>query len=456
MSRRWGNNNITKQVKDYIIPLIFWVIIFGMFIKFFFWDTATQKPATTNTNSSVEVSINWETTKWQIVYNWGKTAELTQTKNIFQWEKIILQEWWDAKLTLPNTNWSINLKSKWELLYDWWDKFKFLSSELWADIAKSINIEMRYAKVSSTEAWVFSLSQNEVSSTIYVLSWNLTVSTLAWVSTILPAWKQIVIMRTDANNKELKIDEKITDIEDYIKTSDEWFKSNWWEVYLQQLIDSTKATETQEKNEAIDAWKKTWFIQFSNIADEWNATTTDFTIQWTITNDLVYRIVINGIDATINTETKTFEVTIKLPKKANDVVYKVFDWESNVLQKSLLTIYNASWEDEKKEISSVSSTNYDIKKDDRFTIIGPNPNPLTTTETNLRFEWWVPSGEVSRIVVNGFQLTKFVPNSTYWYYFANTTTWNLKDWLNIYKIEYYGADNKIIFENNIVVIKNPS
>lgn len=456
MSRRWGNNNITKQVKDYIIPLIFWVIIFGMFIKFFFWDTTTtQKPTTTDTTSSVEVSINWETTKWQIVYNGWKTAELTQTKNIFQWEKIILQEWWDAKLTLPNTNWSINLKSKWELLYDWWDKFKFLSSELWADIAKSINIEMRYAKVSSTEAWVFSLSQNEVSSTIYVLSWNLTISTLAWVTWVIPAWKQLVIMRTDTNNKEFKIDEKITDIEDYIKTSDEWFKTNGWEVYLQQLEDSVKSEAEKEKATAQETAKKTWYIQFTNISDEWSVTSPDLKIQWTISNDLVYRIEINWKDATINTETKSFEVDVTLLNKANDIVYKIYDWESIILQKWILTIYNSAWED-KKATTSVASTNYDIKKDDRFTIIGPNPNPLTTNETNLRFEWWVPSGEVSRIVVNGFQLTKFVPSSTYWYYFANTTTWNLKDWLNIYKIEYYGADNKIIFENNIVVIKNPS
>ena len=314
---------------------------------------------------------------------------------------------------------------------------------------------MRYAKVSSTEAWVFSLSQNEVSSTIYVLSWNLTISTLAWVTWVIPAWKQLVIMRTDTNNKEFKIDEKITDIEDYIKTSDEWFKTNGWEVYLQQLEDSVKSEAEKEKAWAIETAKKTWYIQFTNISDEWSVTSPDLKIQWTISNDLVYRIEINWKDATINTETKSFEVDVTLLNKANDIVYKIYDWESIVLQKWILTIYNSAWED-KKATTSVASTNYDIKKDDRFTIIGPNPNPLTTNETNLRFEWWVPSGEVSRIVVNGFQLTKFVPSSTYWYYFANTTTWNLKDWLNIYKIEYYGADNKIIFENNIVVIKNPS
>jgi len=48
--------------------------------------------------------------------------------------------------------------------------FTLYSSDLWASVEKDINIEMRYAKIQAGKGSVFSLSQNEVASTIYVVS----------------------------------------------------------------------------------------------------------------------------------------------------------------------------------------------------------------------------------------------------------------------------------------------
>ena len=57
------------------------------------------------------------------------------------------------------------------------------------------------------------------------------------------------------------------------------------------------------------------------------------------------------------------------------------------------------------------------------------------------------------IVINWFQLQKFPAYWSYWSYFANKDFGNLKDWVNIYKIEYYGAENKLLYENNFTIIK---
>ena len=97
--------------------------------------------------------------------------------------------------------------------------------------------------------------------------------------------------------------------------------------------------------------------------------------------------------------------------------------------------------------------NYSLSKSPLYTIISPKSNPYITTENNVRIEGAVPARTVEKIVINDFQLQKFPKYGTYWYYFANEEFGNLKEGLNIYKIQYFGADNKIIFENTFTIVK---
>lgn len=448
MTNRWSHRKVKKNIQDYIIPVIFSLIIVVMLISFLNWWNENKKPSTdVNNQLWVEVSINTESTKWYVTYVGGKKSELTETKNIFTWEKIEIQEWWNASLTLPNDSWSLKLKSMWELTYNWNNSFKLFASELWVDSSSAIDVEMRYATIKTNWASVFSLSQNEVSSTIYVLQWKVDVTTIAGNKWTVSAWNKISIMRTNSNNSDFKINEEnIQEIDEYTKTNDEWFKLNNWNNYLNILEN----WENLEINEKI-ALNSESMIEFTNIKDEETISNWDFTIKWDIVNELAYRIEINWEEATLNSESKTFEQSLNLPNKVNDVVYKVYDWESNLIEKWVLTIYNWGWESSTS--LWISTTNYEIKTDENFQIISPWANPLITSETNLRFEWYVPGWEISKITVNWFQLTKFVPSSTYWHYFANEATWNLSKWVNIYNVKYYWLDNKPAFENNIVVIK---
>jgi hypothetical protein len=63
--------------------------------------------------------------------------------------------------------------------------FALFSSNMWISSKDPVQIDMRYASVRSTGTSLLTLSQNEVGSTIYVLSGTAEVSNLANQSTLL-------------------------------------------------------------------------------------------------------------------------------------------------------------------------------------------------------------------------------------------------------------------------------
>lgn len=56
---------------------------------------------------------------------------------------------------------------------------------------------------------------------------------------------------------------------------------------------------------------------------------------------------------------------------------------------------------------------------------------------------------MKKIVINDFQLQKFIANSTYWQYFANSEFGNLKPGVNIYKIQFYWEWDSIVYETTL-------
>ena len=97
--------------------------------------------------------------------------------------------------------------------------------------------------------------------------------------------------------------------------------------------------------------------------------------------------------------------------------------------------------------------NYPITSSPLYQILTPKQNPLTTSDDIVRIEGTVPAGSVEKIIVNDFELKKFPKFGSYWSYFANSDFGNLKEWVNIYKIQYFGSEWKLIYENNFTIIK---
>ncbi len=465
MSRRW--NSASKTLRDYMAPFVIVWIVFLIILNYLFsWWWEEQQNNTLNTSLSIEVSDWW---KWILTLsNWDK-------KDVLKWEDIKLSKW--EKLSVVEWNiitkdnlWNVfNLSKLWELRYaSEWTKYVLFSADLWVQSKTDLSLDMRYATVSSKTNSVFNLSQNEVASTVYVVDGTVEVKTLAWKIVVLWKWEKISIMRTNTNDSTFDAESQKWQIDDYIKT-DSWFLANWWDKILSSSISSQTSSwelsliwswETMSWNTLSDI-SSNESIYFDNLTDEMILKESKLDITWKIQNENVYKIDINWQIASINNDTKTFEVSLKLSSKVEDIVYKVYDDWLRVLQKWVITVYYDWWTEVKETTTTNTSTlanvkNISISKSPLYTIISPSKNPYNTTENLVKIEWNVPPKTVAKIFVNDFQLKKFPSYWTYWYYFANTDYDNLKPWINMYEIKYFSWDDKLLYTNTVVIVKEES
>ena len=455
MNRRQLNNqNIIKSFKDYLAPIIIISIILLFVINSLVWKEDTTK-VDNNSSSKLEVTLQSPTTEGYIEYNWWKKTKIEWVVSLYKSEKIQVVS---DSVSLKDSLVKFNLNKLWELKYneDW--SYTLYSSDLWVETTSNINIEMRYAKVLASWNSVFALSQNEVASTIYVVSWNVEVKNLAWNSTVIKKWEKLVIMRNDSNdkNKDLSLSKEL--IDDYIKNEDFFIKNNW-SFYLSQIEENTSTWETSTWTSNNITSSNNWsYISFNNLYDEAEVSWEKTDISWNLLNDWIKAIEIDWKNAEINFDAKTFVVKdINISKKTNDIVYKIYGVDSKIIDKWILTLFNIKW------VTWTTWTtwttwlawveNYPITTSPLYQIVSPKQNPYTTTENVVRIEWTIPARTVSKIFVNDFQLQKFVKNSSYWQYFANSEFGNLKPWVNIYKIQFYWEWDKIIYETNFTIIK---
>lgn len=476
-SRRNVNKGVSKTFKDYMIPIVIVFVISIVVLNYVFSspDSASNPQAKT---SPVEITLTGAESESYVIATDGSKNKIDTKTTIWKWEKIQVANG-VAQLKLAEGVGQMMLKRLGELKYNDDGGYTLFSSDLWVNAEKPLNIEMRYAKVTSTSTAVFSLSQNDVASNIYVVSGSVDISNTAGNTTTLQKGEKLVIMRTNANDKEFNLGLAKEQIDDYIK-NDEWFTLNNGASYLAQMsLDASGSTLSGStlswvtlSGTSLDLSQTSLagdttvtgltYITFDNLSDEMQVSSDVMNVEGKILVDNVYKIELNGLDATIDTQTKTFKVkNFKIPAKTNDLVYRVYDDSGKVLYKGVLTVYNPSGTDETSASSTQTSgaakvENYPLANSPVYKILSPKQNPLTTSDDLVRLEGTVPAKTIEKIVVNGFKLTKFPAYGSYWSYFANTQYGNLKEWVNLYKIEYYGEGGKVVYENTITIIKKPS
>jgi len=448
MNNRRNNSKILKNFKDYLAPILIIFIIFIFVLNYIF----SSKPKTTiiDNTSALNLSLNSPDSEAYVVYSWWNKTKIDSNISLYKSEKVQVVNW---SVNIKNDLWEFVLNKLWEFNYNEDGSFTLYSSDLWVKSNSINNIEMRYAKVSSNTWSVFSLSQNEVASTIYVVAGSVEVKNLSGKSTTLQKWEKIVIMRNSAKDENSDLSLSKEQIDDYIK-KDDWFLKNNWESYLSNTDLTSTWALTPIWNTSLNSGFS--YISFSNIYDESEINTDTINIEWTILDDVVSKIEINGNLAEINSQTKTFIVkNLKLSSKINDVVYKVYDNSSKILNKWVITLHYSKWTTSKTQTTSGLAwvENYPITTSPLYQIITPKQNPYTTTENIVKIEWTVPARTVEKIIINDFQLQKFPAYSSYWSYFANAEFGNLKPGINIYKIQYFGAEWKLLYENNFTIIK---
>ena len=184
MNRR-RNINITKSLKDYIVPII-WILLIILLIFSVFTDSnnnSVNDQIKYENQVPLEVKIENDFTQAYIIYAWENKKQIEEQINLYKWEKIQVKEW---NVTIDFLSiWDFVLSKLWELEYGENGELNLDSWNLWVNSNSKLNINMKFASVSIWENTHLSLSQNEVWSTIHFLSWEVEVRNLVWESSVL-------------------------------------------------------------------------------------------------------------------------------------------------------------------------------------------------------------------------------------------------------------------------------
>lgn len=456
-------SRVKKNIKDYLIPIWWAIIIFIIIFSFFFswWKKDDTQTNTGQLNSLVWLSVSlddWDTEAYIVSAKWEKqdiswSATLTPTQELLVKNGTVTIE--DESL------WTMKLNNMWELTLDANSLLKLTSSDLWINAKNWFTIDTTFAKVKISEWSVVSISQNEALTTVYVISWSAEVSNLVWKKILLWSLQKVTVSNQDASNKNLDLSLSKDNIDDFFENS-EWFtKNNWNTVISNWSWSSLWSWSTSTSWNSI--------IELDNLNDESVVSSSQLNISWKYFNDFVSSITYNGEQAKIDTDTKSFSFwTITLTNKENDLIFKLYDSSNNIIWKVVYTFYynwSSSQDDNSSDSTTSSSsssstlsywvTNYPVDTSE-FKFTAPWASPYSTYDTLVTIRWQVPSWVVQKIVVNWFTLSKFVPYGTDWRYHADVSNWNMKDWVNIYEVKYYGKSGNLLHTNTFIINKLPT
>lgn len=465
MVNRRRNNNVTnnsnlssifkKTLKNYFVAIIWLFLIVLLIFNFFSGSSKNELNNTLKYENQVplNISLDSDITEAYIVYPGENKVKLEDSKELYKWETILVKEWsvsinflsvWDFKLSKL---WELTYSEEWDLSLNSWDLF--INSNL------DLVINMKYAKVMIWKNSTVSISQNEMSSSIYLLAWNVEVRNLIWKSSVLAKWQKISVSRLESSSNELDLSQNKEDIDEFFKASD-WFILNNWSFYLSQadVVNNTQSGSTVKTNTGninINTTNNN-LITFDNLVDESYVSSNTINISWKYLKNEITKISLNNIDAVLDKDAKTFSFkNISVSKTENNLIFKIYDDSNDLLQKFIYIVYFKTWETVSNSTFQVTNYNVDWSQ---FTFTEPSTsNTFTTNDEFVTIRWQVNAKWISKVSVNDFELSSF--NWSTWRYHASITNNNLKEWTNIYNIKYFDTNWKIVYTNNYTIIKKP-
>ena len=278
MNRRWSSR-IQKSLKDYLAPIVI-IAVFSLLLLNYLFSSPSEVKSPIWDNSFLTANLVDDASKAQIIYTkWDPADFLTWENKVYKTEKIKVSSW-NVSIKLPNDWWLMTLDKLWDLRYIDTNSFILFSSNLWVQAKSKLSIDLKYLKVSSSSEAVYSLSQNDVASSIYVLDWVVEVKALNDTSTVLQKWEKMIVLR-DFWNWKLDVSTLKQPIDDYIKNED-WFVKNNWAFFLEKTSASSLT------------WSLSW---------TWNLTSSGTNNLWFLSNSDSLVIHFKNIDNKITLET---------------------------------------------------------------------------------------------------------------------------------------------------------
>lgn len=436
---------VTKNMKDYLVPIVVWILVLFLLIKVMSWGDSTA-PIQKENRVWISVTLDAPSTKSLVEYQWKDSVDITEAISLFKGEKLKVKEG-SLSLDIPETG-NARLGKLWEFKFNEDGSFTLSSWKVWVNSTWNIDVKMKFAKVQMWEQSHISLDQNEVSSTIYVLSGFVTVENLAGQNTLLLPGEKISIATSQASNTELDLKIMKEDIDDIFINSD-WYILNKWDSFLNKEDDEELTTNTGSK--IVNNGNRV--LLFDTITDEANISSSTLTITWKYVDENINKITANNIEAKLDNTNKTFSFeNLDTHNKQNDFVFRAYDDAGDILERKLITLYYNAWEDLKTPWK-FSVTNYDIDAS-KFTFTAPSAFPTFTTLARLiTIKGLVTDKNVDKVVVNWYELKSFNKQYGSWRYHADMNYNNLKEGTNVYEVQYFDENNKLMYTNNYTIVK---
>mgnify|MGYP007091121329 CR=1 FL=1 len=458
--RRRQQSRENQPIITYAIVAIFWVALF-FFLSGNNQDSSNGKKQEVITWATLKASANSWTEAYVILSNDSKQMILTNVSLSKEDKKIRVEKW---ELSIQASDGSIRsyLDKNSELNYNWflwWSQvFTFTNGQYWIEnITTQSTIHLRNFDIQAETGSILLLDQNQISSRVYVLQWKANVSSEGKTAEVY-AWKKLSLLNSEKNLATLRISEKVEPFDDIVKQNN-FFLDHWWDVLLVSLEDSNTTNTWDIITHSWIIQTNSWdtilndsFITVTSPEDERTISTALINIEWTISNKQVSKITINDKDASINKTANTFIYKDFKPTwDINNIVFKAFSSDGNLLQKWAISIYT-----NKEKILNETKptvTAYPISEKN-FKITAPTENPYKTTEDVIKIQWVVMAWMVKYITINDYRLTSFKAWGTIWHYFANKDFGTLKDdSINTYEIKYFWQNSELLSRQQFTIIK---
>lgn len=466
MSRNRRRSPLQSTLKDYLVPIVWGVLILILIYSFLGNDDTT--------NSSI-VPQAWATkiefsdpdTEAFIIYPWDVKEKITSSDALNIGDTIVVESW-SLRLTPDDGN-DINLNKIAEFKIEEDGSYNLYSSDAWIDMNQNTNIAMRYANIAAPSNSILSLTQNEAGSTVYVLAGDVKVSNIAGVSTLVTKWQKVSISRQDAAKEDLDLAGSKTSIDSYFKGSD-WFIANQGNATLNAAdvsITEDIANTGSGSLESTNTWApivgggaSTLYLQFDTLKDEMTLSNNTVDITGNILSDSVSSVTINNIQAIISADRKFSLSAVAIPNSVNDLVVKVYDAGQSLVDKQVYTVYSsAEWAAAQTPVTNSApsttqtwGTTFEVDAT-KFGFTAPSITwKFSTTSPEVTIRWYTTADGISKVQVNGFTLNSF--NGANWRYHAFKRFTTLKEWSNQYRIDYFGANGLIAYTDYFTIVKN--
>ncbi len=320
------------------------------------------------------------------------------------------------------------------------------------------NMDMNMKNVSaSIEAWdIVILEQQPLYSILYVLTGNIEIHS-GNKNYTLATGKRIMISQSDIENPDTTLESLSDDIGSSLDQVGIFIAHDGANI-LQSSMNNASQSWATLSGSLILSWSLSntgtlgtgKFIEIDSPTDGSTLPTASVTISGKILSKDVKKVTVNDKEATVSPVDESFIFTnFPLVSTSTDLVIKAYDGWWNRLETEVITVQTKA---KTTSNDKLVPTNFGLG-DKNYRIISPTENPYRTTNQNITVSWVVPLGAVSTITVNDYKLQKFVPNSSTWYYYANTTYGTMKEGFNLYNIKFFGADGTLLSSQAFTIIK---